>query len=140
MCLLTKHKIRLAKRDITVTRTVIKLTENTWCGYFYSYTDFLFNEIVTARTIDGKEITNLIQTPTCCDSSWYTIEEGFHSKRILDPLDYNCIPIEYICIIPKGSEYCYGINSEVVSTKIIVFSSYKEYFKYKWKKLLEKIS
>ena len=124
MCLITKNKVRVTQRDVTIFRDVRVLTKNTWCGWIYDYVDFPFNEIVTARTFDGKEITNLIQIPTC-DSGWYSIQEGFHSYRFSP---------SHICIIPKGSEICYGIGGEVVSTKIIVFSNYKEYFKYKWKK------
>ena len=135
MCLITKNKVRVAQRDITVFRDVRVLTKNTWCGWIYDRVDFPFNEVVTARKFNNSlevyEEINHLNPEYINITKLYYIDEGFHSYRLNSS--------SHICIIPKESEYCYGKRGKVVSKDIIVFSSYKEYFKYKWKKLLEKI-
>lgn len=133
MCLITKKKkVSIAKRDKTVFKWIRRYTDDPdlWSGPIYDQVFFPFNEIVTARDEYGREIHHLLICGGC-------ISEGIHSYRIhsLRYLDDYC----RICVIPKGSEYCYGMGGEAVSTKIIVFSSYKKYFQYRWKKLLEKI-
>lgn len=143
MCLITKKKnVSIAKRDKTVFKAIKRrLIENnpTWTGPFYNRVNFPFNKVVTARDWLGREIDHLrlLTYPEPPESNYRYIEEGIHSYRVyLMSLIYlNCY--SKICVIPEGSEYCYG-GSEVVSKDIIVFSSYKKYFEYKWKKLLEK--
>ena len=56
-----------------------------------------------------------------------TIEEGFHAFRSYKK---SCFKL-YPCIIPKGSEYGLGINNDIVSTRIIVFSSFMGFLKYR---------
>ena len=141
MCLTTnKKKVSIAKRDKTVFKWIggdKKTSSTTWVGPIYDCVDFPFNEIVTAKDSHGKEIDHL-QLRLYYQPGYGYIEEGIHSYRIysLKYLD----SYHKICVIPKGSEYCYGVGGEVVSKEIIVFSSFKEYFRYKWKKLLEKKS
>jgi len=134
MCLITKKKkVSIAKRDKTVIKWINFFDDNpnVWSGPIYNNEVFPFNEIVIAKDSHGKEIDHLQICMGC-------IDEGIHSYRIysLNYLDDDTC----ICVIPRGSEYCYGRGGEIVSLKIIVFSNYKEYFKYRWKKLLEKIS
>ena len=149
MCLITKKKnVSIAKRDKTVfkaiRRHIIDNHPNLWTGPFYKKVYFPFNEVVTARDFYGREIDHLQLLEG--DGYYYPIgsdryiEEGIHSCRVylLSLIYLDCY--SKICVIPEGSEYCCGKDGEVVSTKIIVFSSYKEYFKYRWKKLLEKTS
>ena len=144
MCLITnKKEVSIAKRDKTVFKWIISKNnnDNTWTGPIYSHVDFPFNEIVTAKDSHGKEIDHLQlhQNSFRPDDEYdMYIEEGMHSCRIRS-LEF-IYRHRKICIIPKGSEYCCGLHDEVVSTKIIVFSSCKEYFRYRWKKLLKKIS
>ena len=137
MCLITKKKkVSTAKRDIIVFKSVIGKNngDNTWKGPFFSEVSFPLNEVVTARDYFHKEIDHLVLDYDKNEKHSY-IYRGFHSRRFLW-----CLRSDNICIIPKGSEYCRGLNGEVVSKEIIVFSNYIKYFQYKWKKLLEKIS
>ena len=138
MCLETKKKkVSIAKRDIIVFKSVIGKNngDNTWRGPFFSEVSFPLNEVVTAKDYFSKDIDHLVLDQHGENAKLSCIYRGFHSRRFLW-----CLRSDNICIIPKGSEYCRGLNGEVVSKEIIVFSSYKEYFRYKWKKLLEKIS
>lgn len=135
MCLVTKKKeVNIAKRDKTVIKWISRYTDNlsTWSGPIRRQMSFPFNEIVTARDEYGKEIDHLQLCEGC-------ISEGIHSYRIHSLINY-LFDSHKIGVIPKGSEYCYGRDGEVVSKEIMVFSSYKKYFRYKWKKLLEKYS
>ena len=136
MCLVTdKKKTSIAKRDITVFKSVVSNKDNTrWHGPIYDEFSFPFNEIVTAKDRHNIEIDSLDLKDSKFNANRYYINEGLYSTSsiFINSSDHICI-----CIIPKGSEYCRGYYSEMVSLKIIVFSSYKEYFKYRWKKLLK---
>lgn len=121
MCLIVKDgcKIEIAKKDITTYKKVKILNDFFWGGVFFGGA-FCFNKL-------EKIITNL------SINKYKKINEGFHSfKRS----GYNYITSGklLICIIPKGSEYCLGINGDVVSNQIIVFRTFFDYIKYKlWK-------
>lgn len=58
-----------------------------------------------------------------------TIEEGFHAFRCYKKPKSSGLKF-YPCIIPKGSEYGLGVYSDIVSTRIIVFSSFMGFLKY----------
>lgn len=58
-----------------------------------------------------------------------TIEGGFHAFRTYRRAKSSGFKF-YPCIIPKGSEYGLGIHSDIVSTRIIVFSSFLGFLKY----------
>lgn len=58
-----------------------------------------------------------------------TIEEGFHAFRTYKKARASNFKF-YPCIIPKGSEYGLGVYSDIVSTRIIVFSSFIGFLKY----------
>lgn len=57
-----------------------------------------------------------------------TIEEGFHAFRGYKKAKSSNFKF-YPCIIPKGSEYGLGVH-DIVSTRIIVFSSFIKFLKY----------
>lgn len=58
-----------------------------------------------------------------------TIEEGFHAFRGYMKAKASGLNF-YPCIIPKGSEYGLGVYDDIVSTRIIVFSSFIKFLKY----------
>ena len=139
MCLITKKKkVSVAKKDIRVFKSVIGKDngDNTWRGPLYSEISFPFNKVVTAKDSFSREIDHLVLKKDDENAKLSYIQQGFHSSNNI----FWRLPSDNICIIPKGSEYCRGLKGEVVSREIIVFSSYKEYFQYRWKKLLEEIS
>ena len=129
MCLIVKEgcKIEIAKEDITTYKCVRNFKEY-WRGLFYPRQIFLFNQVQQARRItsfvDHLELDN--------DGRGYdTISSGFHSY-----LDRDSNSEEFICIIPKESEYCLGEYRQIVSNKIIVFRTEDDYFKYRgWTKV-----
>lgn len=59
------------------------------------------------------------------------INEGFHSHVNSCESPVNSIVIKMaICIIPKGSEYCFGEYDDIVSNQIIVFKTKEDYDRY----------
>ena len=121
MCLIVKKgcKIEIAKRDITTYKKVRIHDHFLWSGVFYAGI-FRFNKL-------EKAVTNLSINES------KEINEGFHSfKRSYD--NYVLCGQLVTCIIPKGSEYCLGIEGDIVSNQIIVFRTVFDYIKYKlWK-------
>ena len=78
------------------------------------------------REIDHLEIKRVGQ------EGLLTIEEGFHAFQTYKDAKssyFKFYPF-YPCIIPKGSEYGLGIFNDIVSTRIIVFSSFMKFLKY----------
>lgn len=60
------------------------------------------------------------------------INEGFHARCKKTYLH------EKRCVIPKGTEYCLGIDNDIVAINMIVFRSLLDYYWYKIKKLWQK--
>jgi hypothetical protein len=60
------------------------------------------------------------------------INEGFHSftTRHLEKLIGKGNRQKKIAIIPKGAQYAKGTDNDIVSNRIIVFSSYWKFIKY----------
>ena len=131
MCLIIKsgESPYIIKRDKTVVKEIIDSRDGEhWTPYYQAAPLFPYDKEITALDRSGDELGHLVV-------DWRCISEGFHSYRIrINTLYHDSA----ICIIPKGAEICYGINNQVVSTKIIVFSSFRKYLQYKWKKLLGK--
>lgn len=75
------------------------------------------------REIDHLEIKRVGQ------EGLLTIEEGFHAFQTYKDARASNFKF-YPCIIPKGSEYGLGIYNDIVSTRIIVFSSFMGFLKY----------
>jgi hypothetical protein len=142
MCLTVKEgcKIEIAEKDIT-TYKYVNSYENYWCGIFYSYPRFLYNEIQKAKysdleielclLLDNDEInayTELkhLQGEKCGDE--IIIDEGFHSY--VNRCTINTDTKQNICRIPEGSEYCFGEDNDIVSNQIIVFKTIGDYEKY----------
>ena len=138
MCLTVKKgcKPRIAKKDITCCKAV---TEGVGCWYpvWYEQYSYPYNETCNAMVYQQKVLTNLYV------DQWNEINEGLHGFRNLYGILYALISKRYIpvndifdfkiCIIPKCAEYCKGAHGQIVATQMIVFSSFKEYLKYKFK-------
>lgn len=128
MCLSIKYgcHIEIAKEDIITFKRVLKRRGNYWEPTCMGEELYEYNKVLTARkypyhltnTIEHLQVIN---NPTTYDM----IHEGFHSK-VNKTFDCN-----KICIIPKGSEICYGNNNDIVSLHIIVFKNKLSYLKYK---------
>lgn len=140
MCLTVKKgcKPKIAKKDITCWKAV---TEGVGCWYpvWYNQYSYPYNETCNAMKCRQKVLTNLYVI-----DQWNEIDEGLHAFRNLYGILYALISESYIpvddmfdfkiCIIPEGAEYCKGTHGQIVTTQMIVFSSFKEYLKYKSKK------
>lgn len=127
MCLTVKVgcKIETTQNDIKVYKLVNKYV-NYWRPiYRQESIDFEYGKLLTAL----DEELNLIEK---LDSSFYnSIYVGFHSRVTKHHYVTNTI-----CIIPKGSEICYGDDDDIVSTQLIVFKNRLQYLMYKLKRIL----
>ena len=121
MCLVIPYgeSIRIANEDITVYKFVLRRW-NRWVPPVKRNHKFKYNTILTALDKCGNPIEHLVRTGYRND----IICEGFHC----DTID-SCT--NSFCIIPKDAEYCYGIDNEIVSTKLIVFKYRWNYWWYK---------
>ena len=130
MCLVIKDgsKITIAKNDIKVYK-LVKKHWNYW-NPMYQQEDlkFKYGKLIIALDKDLKPIKKLnIRFGINCSM----IFEGFHSRVLKNSHITNTI-----CIIPKGSQICYGDYNDIVSTQLIVFKNSFQYLMYKLKKIL----
>ena len=130
MCLTVKwgSKIEIAQKDIKVYKLINKQSDywNPVCQQ--EYIKFEYCKLIKALDNKLKPIKKLnIRT------EFYNkaVFEGFHSKVT----NCDCIT-NTICIIPKGSQICYGEDDGIVSTQLIVFKNSFQYLMYKLKKIL----
>lgn len=127
MCLVVKKgcKIEIAEKDITTYKYINNYDENYWCGIFYPYPRFLYNEIQKAKYSFSLYDRNLehLRIEKC-----RIINEGFHSH--INPYGSYFTIKKTFCIIPKGSEYCFGEYDDIVSNQIIVFKTKEDYDRY----------
>lgn len=126
MCLLVKEgcKIEIAEKDIT-TYKCINEYENYWTGVLYRSPSFAYNKLQKAKhlCLDAYADIDHLQIEI------FGIDEGFHSLINKDSHFFAAFK-KAICIIPKGSEYCFGKDDEVVSDQIIVFKTKEDYDRY----------
>lgn len=96
-----------------------------------------YNVRIIAELGNYGETPHLEITPEVKPFSIYgTVNKGFHSYISESAANGSWPRMFYRtflrrCLIPKGSEYCDGVNGDIVSTHIIVFSSDEEFEKYK---------
>ena len=136
MCLSIKDgcHIEIAEKDIVTFKEVLERKNNYWEPSYISTELYKYNEILIARrypytptdTIEHLQIGDVT-----VDGS-NTICEGFHSM-----VKETCF-CNKICIIPKGSEICYGYDNNIVSLHIIVFKDRLSYLKYRLVKLFKR--
>ena len=135
MCLIIKDGcyIEIAKKDIVTFKEVIKQKGNYWEPIYMGPEYYKYNEVLTARrypyastdTIEHLQSEELI-------TGKLVICEGFHSKV------KKTLFCSKICIIPKGSELCYGNDNDIVSLHIVVFKNGLSYLKYRLAKVLKR--
>lgn len=128
MCLIVKDgcKVERAKNDIKVYKFINK-HRNYWNPWYHQESvRFNYCKPIKALGVDLHPIKNLtIYHFRHIDA----IYEGFHSR-----VNSSVYQTNTICIIPKGSEICYGTHEDIVSNQIIVFKNYFQYLIYKLKK------
>lgn len=127
MCLIVKDgcHIEIAKEDIVTFKNVLSRKNNRWESICMGTELYEYNKVLTARRFPYKS-TDTIEHLQIVDQNngimYDHINEGFHSK-----VKNKCC--DKICIIPKGSEICYG--DDIVSLHIIVFKNRLSYLKYR---------
>ena len=124
MCLIIKDgcHIEIAKEDIVTFKQVIRCRRNRWEPSYRGRELYRYNKVLTARKYPYTP-KDTIEHLQVVDN--FEIEEGFHSK-VKRTLFCNAI-----CIIPKGSEICYGDSNDIVSLHIIVFKNRLNYLIYR---------
>ena len=130
MCLVVKYgcDIEIAQSDIKVYKLVEKHCDYWDPVYISGYKHFKYGEPIAPLNSCFHPIKNLeIYHYRYLDQ----ICEGFHSRVTKHEYVTNTI-----CIIPKGSEICYGDSDDIVSNQLIVFKNYFQYLMYKLKKIL----
>ena len=131
MCLYIKDgcNIEIAKKDIVTFKDVISWKKQGWEPTYRGCELYKYNKVLTARKYPYTPIDTIEHLKAISD---VIIEEGFHLKV---KKTHSC---NKICIIPKGSEICYGINNNIVSLHIIVFKNRLSYLKYRLAKLFKR--
>jgi hypothetical protein len=131
MCLFIKDgcHIEIAKEDIITFKDVLERRGNCWESICMGAELYEYNKILTARRYPYRP-TDTIEHLQVTNNS--TIHEGFHSN-----VKKSISSCNKICIIPKGSEICYGNNYDIVSLHIIVFKNKLSYLKYRLIKLFK---
>lgn len=136
MCLFVKYgcKIEVAQEDITCYK-IVRRRPDAYCSWasVFRWTVQPCNEVVQARddSLGWQPVVEHL------DVLSNTIHAGLHAYITME-LAERAINIEEMCdnwdvywsVIPKGAEYCLGINGDIVATQMIVFSSAEEYTKY----------
>lgn len=131
MCLFIKNgcHIEIAKKDIVTFKNVLKRKNNCWEPHCRGSELYKYNKVLTARKFPYASKNTIEHLKAIND---VRIEEGFHS-RVKRTSSCN-----KICIIPKGSEICYGDSNDIVSLHIIVFKNIFSYLKYRLAKLVKR--
>lgn len=136
MCLIIKDgcHIEIAKKDIVTFKKVLE-RRNYWEPSCKGTELYEYNKVLTARRYPYKPTDTIEHLQQIIDNKQIIdnpiIEEGFHS-RVRKACSCN-----KICIIPKGSEICYGNANDIVSLHIIVFKNRLSYLKYRLAKLFK---
>lgn len=136
MCLFIKDDchIEIAEKDIITFKDVIDRKDHGWEPSYRGTELYEYNKVLTARKYPYTPIDTIEHLQAReLKTGKLVIDEGFHSK-----VRKNC-SCNKICIIPKGSEICYGDSNDIVSLHIIVFKNIFSYLKYRLAKLVKRI-
>lgn len=140
MCLIVKEgcEPEIAKKDIVCYKLVGSCGDYGWESiYNCSEHTFKWNEVETARNRFYNRINDCWKEFTIQHlnvDARGRINAGFHAR--LEKIDSNDVK-ERICIIPAGTEYCFGSYNEVVAVQMIVFRTYLDYYMYRLKKFFK---
>lgn len=133
MCLYVKRgcKPEIAQKDIVCYKVVVDRGRS-WepaCGY--SNNHFPYNKVTTALRHSLLHNCEVEIDHLTVRKGFYmsVVEEGFHAS-----LRESMFP--NICIIPAGTQICYGTEDEIVAVQMIVFRTKLNYYWYKLKKKL----
>lgn len=122
MCLTTREGIWIAEEDIHVCKEIGErwyfLIKRFWNSP-YMNTWHRFNKVLEAVEHLEQKIYYI--------SGLRTISRGFHAYTDTSKIDGN---LKVHAIIPKGAEYCRGNYGDIVSNRLIVFSSNWRYKRY----------
>lgn len=134
MCLYIKEgcHIETAKKDKVTFKDVIDQKDHGWEPSYRGCELYEYNKVLTARKLPYTPIDTIEHLQEECEREKSVICEGFHS-RVKKTRFCN-----KICIIPKGSEICYGEYNDIVSLHIIVFKNTFSYLKYRLAKLFKR--
>ena len=138
MCLRIKDDefIHLAKKDVVCYKQVTKTQDGKWKGFYVGRRSYDFDKVVTAekrtKNYEYEEIKGLKveKYEISGIEDMYFIDHGFHAlvkKRFPSLRGFN------YCIIPAGTEMCYGQCGDVVAVNMIVFKNVFHYIKYRIK-------
>jgi hypothetical protein len=149
MCLIPKEvngkTIQIAEQDIVCYKYVFAGKKKWMPAYSPLPREYVYNKILTAEKYNMIQSTmgvipshrySKIKSLTCrLAYGEMFIEEGFHA--ILRGEDVPFMDKIYkrtkICVIPKGTEICYGDNDDIVAVNMIVFKNVFHYIKYRIK-------
>lgn len=136
MCLFVKDgcNIEIAQKDIITFKKVVKQKNNCWKPPFVGFELYKYNKVLTARECYYTSVGTIehLQVINGCFTGAKVINEGFHSWVRKTSF------CNKICVIPKGTEICYGDNNDIVSLHIIVFENKLSYLKYRIVKLFKR--
>ena len=138
MCLRIKDDefIHLAKKDVVCYKQVTKTQDGKWKGFYVGRRSYDFDKVVTAekrtKNYEYEEIKGLKveKYEISRREDMYFIDYGFHAlvkKRFPSLRGFN------YCIIPAGTDMCYGQCGDVVAVNMIVFKNVFHYIKYRIK-------
>ena len=134
MCLYTKDvEPRIARRNIRVWKEVSWFSRNSmWVPPIYSYAGELeYNKILAPYNLLSNEKVQHLKV--ILDKDYFSgmeemrIEQGFHAYR---KIKHGELTLK-IAIIPRGYEYCVGLDNDIVSSQIIVFKDFWDYIKWR---------
>lgn len=142
MCLIPKEvngkTIQTAEQDIVCYKYVFADKKKWIPAYGPLPREYEYNKVLTAEKYIMIQSTigvipshrySKIKSLTCKSSyGEMFIEEGFHASLIRED-----VPRAKICVIPKGTEICYGDNDDIVAVNMIVFKNVFHYIKYRIK-------
>lgn len=122
MCLTTKEGIWIADEDIHV------------CKEIGDRLDLIFKKLWNSPHMDTwHKFNEILEAVEHLEQRVYPISgvreinEGFHAYTDTSKIDGY---MKVHAIIPKGSEYCRGNCGDIVSNRLIVFSSNWRYKRY----------
>ena len=134
MCLIVSTKKFVAETDLVVYKCLDK-KGGKFCTPFY-YLPVRFHNGMCIINSGLGELFIGQEYSTCAQKIVDVIREGVHAYTKKEAADYTSIQFPdsgtetHYAIIPKGCPYYIGINSDVVSTKMIVFHDKKAYDNY----------
>ena len=130
MCVITNlSEISIARKPITY-RKVIRSNKFSWNPIYNNRErDYKFNVILDAEDKNNNKIIHLNLKNWNGGKKYVDI--GFHAYLEIPDYDKKYESLYNYVIIPEGAEYVIDLCGEIITNKIIVFSSKFKYILYK---------